>query len=335
MGLIESSVITEALKKCRAINPYTIFIGEGWKMYDGPENTHGMDQSLIVSTTDIAVFSDEYRDIIKAGGLNEDSKGFVTGKETNTYDLFQNCLGNPQSYFKSTTPENVVNYVACHDGLTLHDCIAHNCHLTENTSSEKAELLLRIKLANFILLTSRGIAFLNAGQERGRTKSTDCKSSNECVGRFVRNSYNSSDNINNFVWNLDKEYLKLLEYTKRLILFRKAHSIFRNNFNECDNAQILSDIPKKALVIGYILSDRCREDDTKKNVNLGKYVVLVNASKKKYKFNLSKTITRGTQTIKVVFDANGELKTAGVTIKKSKVLVAELECFSSVILYIQ
>lgn len=329
MGLIESSVIFDALAQCRSINPNTLFIGEGWKMYNGPQGTHGMDQDLMQSSNGVAVFSDEFRDIVKAGGLNEVGTGFITGKETDTKKLLQNCLGNPQSYFKSASSENIINYIACHDGLTLHDTISHNCHLAESNPREKAELISRAKLGNFIVLMSRGIAFLHAGQERGRTKADICGRQDECVGRFVRNSYDSSDNINNFVWTLDAEYSELLEYTKRLIAFRKKHNIFRTDtkFSNLDTAQVrlLTGLPETGLVLGYVISSNtstCSES----------YIVLLNASKHSYTFNFAHLGAPALQSLNVIFDAKGLSGSAGVRIKKSTKSNAEVDSLSAVIL---
>lgn len=323
MGLIESSAVLDGLKKCREINPSTIFVGEGWKMYNGPENTKGMDQDLMESTTGVAVFSDEYRDILKAGGMNEEKRGFITGQNININTVFQNCLGNPQSYFKSSTPENIVNYIDCHDGLTLHDVIAHNCRLADSNPKEKDEIIARMKLGNFMVLTSNGIAFLHSGQERGRTKTNICGWNEECVGRFVRNSYDSSDNINNIVWKLDEDYEELLEYTKRLIAFRKEHEEFRNVYgNSKGTAELVMNLPEKGQVVGYYL----------KNYHADSYVVLVNASMKKYKFHLENT-----NKVSVLFDAAGTSKNLGVQVhdKKNGTVIVEVKSLSAVILHVE
>ena len=118
-----------------------------------------------------------------------------------------------------------MNYLVCHDGLTLHDSIVHNLRLDE--TKDKKEIVQRIKLGNFIVLTSQGLAFLHAGQESGRTKPNINNSRNESIGNFVRNSYDSSDNINQYVWTIEPEYQELLEYTKGLIEIRKEFNVFR------------------------------------------------------------------------------------------------------------
>ena len=98
-------------------------------------------------------------------------------------------------------------------------------HLAEPQNT--AEVISRIKLGNALVLTSQGIAFLHAGQERGRTKPNVNKARAESINNFVRNSYDSSDNINQIVWTLDEQYENLLEYTKGLVALRKNTEAFR------------------------------------------------------------------------------------------------------------
>ena len=227
MGLLDTETVLEAYGRCRALNPSVLFIGEGWKMYNGAAGTAGMDQQYMTKTDCVAVFNDELRDLAKAGGMNEEGKGFLTKGKPDLRQLFFNCIGAPQQNYTAGSAGNNVQYLVCHDGLTLHDCIAHNAGLDEQTSAGKKELIARIKLGNALALTSQGIAFLHAGQERGRTKPNVCGALEECVGAFVRNSYDSSDSINRFIWTLDKDYAGLLEYTRGLIALRKRFEVFR------------------------------------------------------------------------------------------------------------
>ncbi|UKI52906.1 MAG: hypothetical protein L6V86_07170 [Treponema sp.] len=127
--------------------------------------------------------------------------------------------------YHADQPGDNLNYLVCHDGLTLHDAIVNNLSLDEH--KDRKEIVQRIKMGNFFVLTSQGLAFLHGGQERGRTKPNISGAKNECVGNFVRNSYDSSDNINQFVWTLEPEYENLLEYTKGLIQLRSSFNVFR------------------------------------------------------------------------------------------------------------
>lgn len=270
MGLMEAKCVENAYENCAKINPHVLFEGEGWKMYNGESGTVGMDQGYMRKTDRVAVFNDDLRDLLKAGGFNETGLGLITGKETNGADLFRSILGNPKSYGTNQPGANI-QYMTCHDGLTLHDLIAHNVGLDESKMEEKAEIIRRIKMGNTLALTAQGIAFLHGGQERGRTKPNVMLATNECVGEFVRNSYDSSDNINQIVWTLDDDYRGVLEFTKGLLALRKSTGAFRiaDAKKIKKNATLLSGTDK-SLVFAYSIS----ADD-------GEWIVAVNAGKKK------------------------------------------------------
>ena len=225
MGLIDTDTIMEGLAACRRLKKDVLFIGEGWKMYNGTTG-RGMDQNMMRENTEISVFNDEYRDLLKGGGMNEARLGFITGADfTNAEQLFFNITGRPQQNYSVITPLSNVQYLEAHDGLTLRDNIAFNCNLDPKDKIQTEELFKRIKLGNFILLTSQGIPFMHAGQECARTKPA-LFDSNENTGSFVRNSYNSPDSVNAFNWNFDGNRQKLLDYTKSLIKFRHKTGIF-------------------------------------------------------------------------------------------------------------
>ncbi|MEL3909859.1 MAG: pullulanase, partial [Treponema sp.] len=243
--------------------------------------TVGMDQRYMTKTDSVAVFNDELRDLLKAGGMSEAGRGFLTKKGPDLERLFSNCLGAPQLNYTADSPGDNVQYLVCHDGLTLHDSIAHNAGLDETKPADKQELIARIKLGNVFALTSQGIAFLHAGQERGRTKPNVHGVPNECVGKFVRNSYDSSDSVNRFVWTLDSDYRNLLEYTCGLIALRKKFEVFRigDAGKIAQAATLLPSDNRERLTFGYTLDwvD-------------GKWFVLFNAADSAQGFELKEAV---------------------------------------------
>ncbi|HAH60776.1 MAG TPA: alpha-amylase [Treponema sp.] len=231
MGLLDADAVEAAYVKASALNPDTLFIGEGWQY----GVSGAMDQTYMTSTDDCAVFNDNIRDLTKAGGMSDAGTGFITGSSTiNSTRFFNNLIGLPSKSRSDTytadDPGDNVQFLVCHDGLTLHDTISYNVGLTD--AANETELVKRIKMGNFVTLTSQGIAFLHGGQERGRTKprlnaTTGAAGSGECLGNYVRNSYDSSDNINQIVWTLDAAYQGLHDYTAGLIALRRATDAFR------------------------------------------------------------------------------------------------------------
>ena len=116
-----------------------------------------MDQWYRTETDSVVVFNDEFRDLVKAGGMNEEGKGFVTNGDIDLTQLFYNCIGMPQRNYTADSPGDNVQYLVCHDGLTLHDCIAYNVGLDERIPAQKKELIARIKVGNALALTCQGI----------------------------------------------------------------------------------------------------------------------------------------------------------------------------------
>ena len=312
MGLMESSSVLDAYAACAKINPSVLFEGEGWKMYNGEKGTVGMDQNYMLKTNNVAVFNDEFRDALKAGGFNETGRGFITKKAVDSERLFNNVMGRPTSNYRADQPGDNVQYMVCHDGLTLHDSITHNLKLDEK--KDVKEIVQRIKLGNFLGMTAQGIAFLHAGQERGRTKPNIKGARAETVGNFVRNSYDSSDNINQIVWTLTPDYQNLLDYTKGLVALRRAFDVFRAG-DAKKIAKTFKKIPtEEAFAFGYTAK---RADGT--------WIVLVNADDKPVKINTGILLKSGVVYVDAErADADGIKEPVGVTIDGKSVALDPL-----------
>jgi pullulanase len=231
MGLLNADAVEASYAKASALDSDTLFIGEGWQY----SLSGAMDQTYMTSTDDCAVFNDNIRNLTKAGGMSDVGKGFITGSTAvSSTRFFYNLIGLPSKSrsdsYTADDPGDNVQFLVCHDGLTLHDTISYNTGLTDDAN--EPELVKRIKMGNFIALTSQGIAFLHGGQERGRTKPslnavTSSTGSGECLGNYVRNSYDASDNINQIVWTLDDAYQGLHDYTAGLVALRRSVGAFR------------------------------------------------------------------------------------------------------------
>lgn len=267
MGLIDSDTLLQAKSRVEQLTGCTdiLFFGEGWRMYNGPEGTRALDQDFMTETDQVAVFNDELRDLLKAGGLSEEGNGFLTNCPIDTHQLYRNLLGDPQEYFRVMTPQSVVNYMAAHDGLTLHDAIAHNAGLSPQDSSQRRLLQRRIRMANFLLLCSQGIIFLHAGQERGRTKNVPSHQA-KCVGNYVRDSYNSDDHVNGIVWECSELCESIHAYTSNMIALRRALPVFHGYCAELLDRRSEFIPMGSGLSLGFAL--RC-----KKTV----YIVLANS----------------------------------------------------------
>ncbi|HPE36288.1 MAG TPA: DUF3459 domain-containing protein, partial [Spirochaetales bacterium] len=70
------------------------------------------------------------------------------------------------------------------------------------------------------------IPFLHGGDERGRTKPR-LKATSEVTGDYVHNSYDASDDINQFPWKVQPEFESLARWVRGLIAIRKAEPSLR------------------------------------------------------------------------------------------------------------
>jgi pullulanase len=140
-------------------------------------------------------------------------------------------------------PDEVINYVSCHDNNTLYDKLK----ISRPDASEE-DLVKMHKLANTIVLTSQGIPFLHAGVEMKRTKGGE------------HNSYNKPDSVNRINWDWKYENRELLDYYKALIALRKAHPAFRMQTNEMVKKNLVFLPVKDPQLIAYQLKDHANND---------------------------------------------------------------------------
>lgn len=254
MGVMDTQTVKTAYAAARALNPKVVFLGEGWNgFYSGPptdyngDPTAGADQGSAAQFAgqNVAMFSDSYRDIFKKGGLAEGA-AFLSGAAQDPARLFQNVSGVPAN-FAAPSPDQVVNYLTCHDNLCLYDALAYGTNAPVGSAGDAA-LLKRARIGYAALLTSQGTAFIHAGDEMFRTKGATVASSVTAAtasGRiFVHNSYNASDAINLVAWsrvytggnplagafaNFDTSQngYQLYAYVQGLIALRKHTNAFR------------------------------------------------------------------------------------------------------------
>ena len=227
VGLIDTETINEIIEEVHKAHPNVIFYGEGWTMStsvtkDGYTMTTQLNST---ETPEFSFFSDTIRDLLKGSVFTDTEKGYVSGAQGYASKL-QSCFLGLPSWCKS--PTQSINYVSCHDNLSLFDKLA--------LSAPSATVADRIKMNNLaaaIYMTSQGVPFMQAGEEVLRSKPLG-------DGTYDHNSYSSSDAVNSLKWdNLnDETYQAVYEYYKGLIAFRKAHSALRMTTAEEVNANI-------------------------------------------------------------------------------------------------
>ncbi|MFD2924307.1 pullulanase [Halobacillus naozhouensis] len=299
MGDLDAKSVQIAYNEAEKLNPNILMIGEGWRTFvgdGGPEDeVTPADQDWMNDTNSVGAFSDDIRNELKSGFGIEGEPRFLTDGPRDIQTIFNNIKAQPGN-FKADDPGDVVQYIAAHDDLTLHDMIAYS--IKKDPATHEKEIQKRIRLGNSMILTSQGIAFLHAGQEYGRTKQWKGDDKPEHAATymvdksgepfehpyFINDSYDSSDRINMFDWSKVTEkgvHRKTMEYTKGLIELRRSTNAFRLATMDKVNSNVsMIDVPeinKRDLVIAYKAEST---DDT------GNYFVFVNADNQERKLTL-------------------------------------------------
>lgn len=262
MAIHDTETMNEVAAELKKINPSIFVYGEGWTAGDSPLPVERRALKENVSKMqDVAVFSDDLRDAVKGHYTDELDRGFATGKpgleETvkigivaaTAHPQIDYSKGTNSKFAYASSPEMIVNYVSCHDDLTLTD------KLRKSMADEPEEnMLAAAKLAQTIVFTSQGTPFMFAGEEVFRDK------------QGVHNSYKSPDSINAIDWSGKAKYNDQFEYYKNLIAFRKAHPAFRMTSADDIAKHIVFDkidSAKTPNLISYTIKDNANGDEWK------------------------------------------------------------------------
>jgi len=180
------------------------------------------------------------------GHYRDDLRRFAKSDPGQTRLLSTRLAGSPDLYRGSgRAPWHSINFVTCHDGFTLKDLVSYeekhneengernedghpenlswNCGEEGPSSSPEVNALRARQSRNFLtlLFLSQGVPMLLSGDEMGRTQ------------RGNNNAWCQDNEISWVDWSLLERNRDLLEFTSRLIRFRKAHrSLRRRTFFE-------------------------------------------------------------------------------------------------------
>ena len=235
VGLLDVQTIQQIISTVREKHPHVMFYGEGWNL---ATQVTKADVPLAVQQNawmlpQFAFFNDTLRDTLRGSVFDYHLPGYVSGAPVSR-ELLLRCFQGRMDW--SSDPKQIVNYISCHDNHTLHDRIAEAL-----PKANEEEIARRSRLAAAFNLLSTGIPFFGAGEEILRTKKNR-------AGKYVGNSYRSSDQINGIKWNRlkEKEVQKTLRYYQGLLALRKAHRLFRmSDANEVlRRITLLSDAPE-------------------------------------------------------------------------------------------
>ena len=173
----------------------------------------------------------KYRDAVRS---------FWKGDEGRIGEMGYRLTGSPDLYqHTGRRPYASINFVTAHDGFTLSDLVSYdkkhnelngdsnndgdnnslswNCGVEGLTDDAQINALRERQRRNFLttLFLSQGVPMLTGGDEWGRSQ----KGNN--------NAYCQDNEISWFDWTRDEKQNQFLQFTRRLIWFRKAHPVFR------------------------------------------------------------------------------------------------------------
>jgi pullulanase len=238
MGLLDVQTMNEIKKELYKINPAIIILGEGWNMGNSLQDTEKSIQLNAYKLRDIAFFNDDIRDTLRGSYCDLKEKGFLNGANNLELKVKKGIVGginysNNIITWGEVEPNQVVNYIECHDNNTLYDRLKIN-----EQDEDKIKYMSRLGMS--IILLSQGIPFIHAGQEFLRTK------------YGVENSYKSNDSINKLDWKTKYNNMDTVKYCKGLIKLRKNCSAFRMETSE-EIRQSLRFIAVPNNAVAYII----------------------------------------------------------------------------------
>jgi glycogen operon protein len=157
-------------------------------------------------------------------------------------ELASRLAGSSDLYEHSgRRPTASINFITCHDGFTLRDLVSYNhkhneankednrdgesenrswnCGAEGDTDDPEINALRRRQLRNFLatLLLSQGVPMLLMGDEFGRSQQGN------------NNTYCQDNELTWVDWDLGKDNLGLLSFTRRLLKLRRQHPSFRRS----------------------------------------------------------------------------------------------------------
>ena len=205
------------------VDPKIILYGEGWDMGTGLAPYDKAKKDNAYQLPNIGFFNDNQRDAVKGCEVYGSIKsGFVSGAGTEPI-LAKAILGSRElgSYL---SPNQVLNYVEAHDNYNLHDLLK-TLHPTE---SEK-RIMKKVETATAMNLLMQGMAFMELGQEFGRTKLVATGENGELTHadrERAMNSYNAPDSVNQVNWDLINERQDSIEFVRQIIRLKTQTSAF-------------------------------------------------------------------------------------------------------------
>ena len=203
MGILDIETIEAIRDTARELKPDFLMYGEGWNMGDIVPFEYRAVKENAYKLDGVAFFNDDFRRTIR-GNYIDDKNAYMLGY-VDARDRAKRVLSG--SYEYGLNIKQTINYIECHDNYTVYDKVSR--------FFDDEKMVTRIcKLSMALVMISRGIPFINSGEEFLRTK------------HGIDNTYNLDDSINMLDWHRKNNYLDVVEYFSDLCLLRKTYKEF-------------------------------------------------------------------------------------------------------------
>ncbi len=208
MALLGVDTLRKVAQDLRVLNPHILLYGEPWTGGDSALHWKQLLTKGRQRGTGSGVFNDGIRNSLIGAVFDASARGFATGGSGQVDAVKRGVAGSIDDF--AAAPSEAINYVTSHDNMTLWDKITSS----HQTASE-AERIKMDKLAQAVVFTSQGVAFMQGGEEFLRSKGGN------------DNSYKAGDEVNRFDWARKAHYQNVFHYYTGLIRLRADHPAFR------------------------------------------------------------------------------------------------------------
>ncbi|MBR2108506.1 MAG: type I pullulanase [Ruminococcus sp.] len=267
MGCIDLTTLNQARSQLNAINNNILMYGEPWAGGTTANPSAPSEKNGASYAKGLGAFSGTFR--TAASKVDSDKglfQGWVGGTATSVSTVVS---GIKAALMDNSDNTKTVNYLDCHDNLTLWDRLVgaytksgegkSSVTVNTNVNSTDQKYIRQLKLGGVMLYTSQGITFMNSGIEFARTK------------QGQGNSYNSADQYNKLDWSRAGTYKSSVDYYRGLRQIKEVYTPFNDDSNTSKNT--MSFMSQTGNLIAYTISN----NTSNKANEWGKVAVLMNS----------------------------------------------------------
>ena len=267
MGLIDNQTMIDVYKECHALYENIMIYGEPWtggtsKLGGGVDATKLSQQQTVQGSLAqsyfagdnvlVGAFADGMRNAVR--GDNGPGSGWVQGQAGATQgNIVCAIKGLFNASATTVSPQQVLNYVSCHDNYTLYDQLVQTNKNNRNMNNMYSQ-------AEAVVFAGQGIAFMQEGEDFMRTKAYQ----EDGKTKYSGNSYNVGDFINNMDYDLKVANKDMFETFKQLVQVRKNTPELRLSTREDINNKVA--MGKNDATTGNMTYTIKKVDDSSKNI---------------------------------------------------------------------